>query len=89
MELNSLRPTIHCFFSTTINSNKWIAEDQLSGDMESECIIFIVVYNILSLPEATEGIARQEAQLKELKDRVEEREEDDMAKIMAGLDECE
>ena len=36
-----------------------------------------------------EGIARQEAQLKELKDKVEEREEDDMAKIMAGLDECE
>jgi len=57
--------------------------------MESECIIFIVIYNILSLPEAAEGIARLEAQLKELKDRVEEKEEDGMAKIMARLDECE
>ena len=57
--------------------------------MESECIIFIVIYNILLLPETAEGIARLEAQLKELKDRVEEREEDGMAKIMARLDECE
>jgi len=33
--------------------------------MESECIIFIVIYNILSLPEAAEGFARLEAQLKD------------------------
>jgi len=52
-------------------------------------MIFTVIYNILSLPEAAEGIARLEAQLKELKDRVEEREEDGLAKIMARLDECE
>jgi len=50
--------------------------------MEGECITFtIVTYNIVSLPEAVEAIATMKAQLKP--------KDEDLAKIMAKLDESE
>ena len=50
---------------------------------------FIVIYNIASLPKAAEGVALLEAQLKELKETLVEKEEETLTKVMARLDECE